>query len=73
MPDKLKPRTKAWRERQDRWKHNSFFGHVAMAGANMKAIIVSTTATNEAKAIAAFVVYDLERLRLALKQRKMPV
>lgn len=52
MTDKLKSGTKAWFARQDRWRHNSFFGHAKMMQSNCRAIMESKTATSEAKAIA---------------------
>lgn len=70
MADKLKPASKAWHARQSRWKHNSYFGHAAMMEANARAILASTTATDEAKIIAARIKVDAVLLRYELRKRK---
>ena len=62
-------RNDAWFRRQEIWRHNSFFGHVAMARQNMIGIMTSKTATDEAKAHATTIYNLLERLRVSLAKR----
>lgn len=67
--DRLKPGTQSWQDRQRRYAHNSFFGHVGMMKANCRSIGLSSSATPEAK-ILATEIYDLAiRLGVALKVR----
>lgn len=57
------------RKRDLIWRHNSFFGYVAMGEAHMKAILKSSTATEEAKA-TAYKIWALHgKLSKQLKER----
>lgn len=67
--DKLKPGTKVFQNRQERWKHNSLFGHVRMSSMQMKAIIRSNTTTAEAKSLAVKIIEMLDLLSDKLKVR----
>ena len=67
--DRLKPGTPQWQARQDRWKHNSFQGHVAMAKRNMRTICESQTATQEAKEQASIVWFALDQLEPLIIER----
>lgn len=69
MTDRLKFGSKVFFKRQDRWKHNSFQGHVAMLKANMQSIIQSKTTTYEAKTIAQEIYSRANDLAAALKTR----
>jgi hypothetical protein len=55
MTDPLKPNDKEWHRRQDRHRHNSFFGHVGMTKSNMNAISRSSTTTPKAKSLASII------------------
>jgi len=68
--DKLKPNTKAWHARQERWRHNAFFGHCAMMRVNAYSIFMSNTATDETKNIARQIHNLTFELAAALKIRK---
>lgn len=58
-----------WLKRQRVWRHNSFFGHVQMAKANMHSIVDSPTTTKEAKDRASFILVQLGALAQHLKDR----
>lgn len=68
--DYLKPGSKEFYVRQSRWKHNSFTGHARMMQMQCQAILNSTTATDEAKAIAVRIENDAEMLGEALRTRR---
>lgn len=51
------------------WRHNSFFGHVRMAWANMNGIANSVTATPEAKETANQILDLLDKLKGQLRTR----
>lgn len=68
--DHLKPGSKEFYARQDRWRHNSYLGHVRMMRQQCRAILCSNTATDEAKAIAVRIENDAEMLGEALRTRK---
>jgi hypothetical protein len=70
MVDRLKAGSPAWLARQKRWRHNSFFGHIALAQANMRAILASETASARAKRQAESVLYSLNALKIALTERQ---
>ena len=69
MVDKLKPGTKAWYDRQDRHRHNSFIGCAAMMRAQCNSITASKTVTYEAKRLANQIQLLSIDLALALKTR----
>ena len=56
-------------KRQKVWRHNSYFGGVAMARANMYAISKSETTSIEAKVVAESIIKKLDTLRGLLKKR----
>lgn len=68
--DKLTSQNPEWHKRQARWKHNSFLGHARMMQVQCRIILCSTTATDEAKAIAVRIEQDAELLADALQNRK---
>lgn len=68
--DKLTNQHAEWHKRQARWKHNSFLGHARMMQMQCKAILMSATATDEAKAIAVRIEQEAEMLADALRNRK---
>jgi len=72
MVDRLKPRSPERLARARRWKHCSFFGHVEMARANMRAIMASETTSTEAKHKAQAVLYLLDELKVKLRERVEP-
>ena len=57
-------------KRLEVWRHNSFFGHCAMARQNMVTIMKSDTATDEAKDTAAKIYSQLNTLSTQLRTRK---
>lgn len=69
MIDKLKPGSKASIRRQEVWKHNSLRGMAAMMKANANTIATSTTATYNAKRLAAQIGNLSIDLMLALEKR----
>lgn len=71
MTDRLKPGTKAAHDRDARWRHTSYLGHVRMMQQQCRAILCSATATDEAKAIAVRIENDAEMLGEALCTRKV--
>lgn len=64
------PNTQAFKDRQSRWLHNSFFGHVGMAKQNMRAIVHAETTTREARDLAVEICQLLAELGFALKERR---
>lgn len=58
-----------WHKRQLIWKHNSFFGHVAMSTRQMITIQQASTTTPHSKQLAAQIQLLLSDLSLALKER----
>lgn len=68
--DTLRPNTQAFKDRQSRWLHNSFFGHVGMARQNMRSIVNAETTTREARDLAVEICQLLTELGFALKERK---
>lgn len=68
--DPLSYSNPAWHARQARWKHNSFFGHCAMARSNMQAILAASTTTEHSKALAAQIDVLAAELAETLKERK---
>lgn len=67
--DPLKPSSLEFQKRQNRWRHNGFFGACVMAKANMQAIAQARTATGRAKAWAIDIEAMLELLEQELKTR----
>lgn len=61
-----------WHQRQRVWRHNGFFGSVAMAKANMRSIMDSDSATNESKHLARLIHDRLTDLGQTLKKRVDP-
>lgn len=61
-----------FRRRQDIWRHNSFFGHVAMGRKHMQAIAKSSTTTADAADLAHQIEALLVKLGEALKTRIDP-
>lgn len=70
MTDTLQPGTKAWHDRQSRHHHNSFLGHAKMMQANANSILQSTTATDEARAVAMKIYNLANDLYTELKTRR---
>lgn len=70
MTDRLKSGSKAAHARAARWWHNSYLGHAQMMQQQCRTILCSTTATDEAKAIAVRIEQEAEMLSEALRTRK---
>ncbi len=64
------PKYKTWIAMQERWRHNGHMGSVRMMVQNCRSILNSSTATDEAKAIAVRIEADAEMLGEALRMRK---
>ena len=56
--------------RREIWRHNSFLGFTAMLNQHMKAIMLSTTATDEAIQLATKIQQDGFKLARLLRIRK---
>lgn len=71
-PRKRKPQplTAAWYRRQAIWRHNGFFGCVAMMQQQLKDIIRSETATDTTKTIAHKMLGYAGELQTLLKTRR---
>ena len=68
--DKLTYEEKQRRQRV--WKHNSFFGHVAMGFSHMASIRYSSTTTDRAKELSDQIAELLGELQAELKTRIDP-
>lgn len=69
MADRLSHHSPEWQKRQDRWRHNSYRGHVAMMKSNLFAIAKSPTTTDEAKRCALHILGEVERLGALVRKR----
>ena len=69
MADKLKPATKAWFRRQERWRHNGHIGSAHMMIAQCRNIIAAETTSSDAKRLAKEIGLKANDLALALKTR----
>lgn len=59
-----------WQRRQERWRHNSYLGHCAMAAQNMRTIAKASTTTDESRLLAEQIEGLLDQLAASLKTRK---
>ena len=69
MKKPQKTNSAAGQRKQKIWRHNSFFGHVAMDRRHMMQIMEAETTSPESRAIAAEVHEKLGHLARSLKTR----
>lgn len=70
MTDRLKPMSKAWRDRQDRHRHNGFSGSARMMEMQLQAMLDFHTTTEQTKFFARQILEKVYLLKLSLKTRK---
>jgi len=68
-PERSPPPQEVFDKRMRVWRHNSFFGFCAMSKKQMQMIIDSATTSKRAKQEAASIIYALNSLAEALKER----
>jgi hypothetical protein len=69
MPKGTYEQELAHEKRRRNWRHNSLFGAVGMAKANMRTIAGTATASPAACALAASISGELDKLGTLLKER----
>lgn len=72
MTDRLKPTSKAFRQRQHVWRHNGLRGTVRMMEVNLQAIANASSANSLAKTLARQMLTSAAGLAEAMKERIDP-
>lgn len=69
MPDRLKPMTKVWHDRQRRHRHNSFTGFVRMMQMQCNTMLNANSVTPEARKLIAIIANTASALDIEIRKR----
>lgn len=69
MPDRMKPGTRQFNDRQRRHRHNGYMGCVVMMQTQLRAMIESDTTTHTTKAYARQMLAQSDYLKKSIKER----